>query len=275
MAKSEEARGISLVRWAMPARETEVEQQQEAAAPVVETPAPAQAEQQQEFTTEGDLPAVASTTAVASGATASELAFDGQETQASANLAHLDTGVHDPYQYKMACEQAGKPEKWKAQYANGHTEAKGWEQPHDHRRSMDFHLKKGHSASEAIQAWLKGPTIADYRAYGVADEIDEVRDTLGDAKFDLLFGSKDSNVDANIPKGQRLAVSAAAYTTPIGEQMKQIAAEHDAKANLVDDEPAAPAVEARVEEKPKAEAQPEPEVVRQELGLEQADRQIL
>ena len=261
----------------MPARETEVEKQAEAAAPVVETPAPAAAEQQQEFTTEGDLPEVAATTAVASGATASELAFDGQAKQAPADLSHLDKGVHDPYQYKMACEQAGKPEKWQAKYANGHTEAKGWEQPYETRRAMDFHLKRYTSASQAVQDFLKGPTIVDYRAYGVAHEINEIRGILGDRKFDKLFGSANETEDRDVPKGQRLRINSEAYTTPLGEQMKQIAAEYDAKQNAKPEveAPKAVAVEQRVEEKPKAPAQQEPEVVAQELGLEQRDSQIV
>lgn len=264
----------------MPARENELEKQQEAAAPAIEVAPEAPAveqDQAQEFTTEGDLPAVAATTAVATGATASELAFGGEETQKPADLSQLDKGVHDPYSYQLACEQAGKPEKWKSQYANGHTEARGWEQPYDHRRSMEFQLKKGVSASQALQDWLRGPTIADYRAYGVADEIDEVRSELGDRKFDKLFGSANETEDRDIPKGQRLAISSAAYTTPLGKQMKQIAAEHDQKENLQPEvaAPKAAAVEQRVEEKPKAAAQQEPEVVRQELGLEQRDHQII
>ena len=39
---------------------------------------------------------------------------------------------------------------------------------------------------------MKGLTISNYRAIGVAQEIDEVRDEMGDQKFDRLFGSKNS-----------------------------------------------------------------------------------
>ena len=257
----------------MPARENET-----ASAETEVAPEPAQiasTEEKAEFTTEGDLPAVASG-AGAAAVTASEMAFDGKE-QPKPDTSHLDKGMHHWEEYRARCEAAGKAEKWKDAYRNGHTEASGWTQPYEHRRVNDFTLKKGHSASEALQAFMKGPTICDYRVALLADEIDEVRDEMGDIKFDRLFGSKDVNVDGKIPPNQRLRISSDLYTTPLTDQMKAIAAEADAH-DIDPEEPApAPLVEARVEEKP-AEVvakDQDPVVVAQELGVEQRDREIV
>ena len=257
---------------AMPARELETEEASVDTEP--EPIAPVAGETEQTFTTEGDLPAIAQGTEGAGAATASELAF-GATAPAEVESSHLDRGVFEWETYRAACEAANKPDKWKDYYRNGHTEAKGWTQPYEHKAVNDFSLKKGHSASEALQAFLRGPTITDYRAALLAEEIDEVRGELGDRKFDQLFGSKDWREDLAVPKEQRLRISSALYTTPLPEQMKAIAAQHDSSlAKPAEPLPAAE-LEARVEEKPESmEQAPEPEIVRQELGLEQADRQL-
>jgi len=245
----------------MPARENET-----ASAETEVAPEPAQiasTEEKAEFTTEGDLPAVA-TGAGAAAVTASEMAFD-------------DKGMHHWEEYRARCEAAGKAEKWKDAYRNGHTEAAGWTQPYDYRRVNDFMLEKGHSASEALQAFMKGPTICDYRVALLADEIDEVRDEMGDIKFDRLFGSKDMNVDTKIPLNQRLRISSDLYTTPLTDQMKAVAAEADARDTNPKEPAPAPLVEARVEEKPVevVAKDQDPVVVAQELGVEQRDREIV
>lgn len=258
----------------MPARDTEQQSLESETTPEA-VPAPPEAAKT-EFSSEGDLPAVAQTTTAATGATASTLAFDGQQQQASGDTSHLDRGVHHWEEYKASCDAAGKPEKWKDYYRAGHTEAKGWTNPWEHRQVYDWELKKGTSASQAVQEWLRGPTIADYRAAGVAADLDELRDEFGDRKFDELFGSANDQEDARIPKAQRLRISAAAYGIPLIDQMKQIAAEHDARQRPAA-EPEAPIVEARVEEKPKAAAivDQEPQVVAQELGMQQQDRELV
>jgi hypothetical protein len=138
-------------------------------------------------------------------------------------------------------------------------------------------LKKGFSASEAIQNFMNGPTICDYRVALLADEIDEVRDELGDIKFDLLFGSKNENDDSRIPASQRLRISSDLYTTPLGDQMKAIAANYDARDGRMEEPEATPLVEARVEERPQevVAKDQDPVVVAQELGVEQRDREIV
>ena len=252
----------------MPAREAESHESEVEAAPEVAAPEPEAA--QTEFTAEGDLPAVASESALATGLTASELAYEAPDSSA------LDKGMHEPEHYRQECERLGKPEKWKDYYRNGHTEAAGWSQPYERRAAMDFTLEKGHSASEALQNFMKGPTICDYRCAYLANDLDELRDELGDNKFDEMFGSANHHTDAAVPIGQRLKISAGLYTTPIIDQMKALVREHDA-ADSGQEEAAAPVVEQRVEEKPKAAAELEqdPVIVQQELGLEQQDRELI
>ena len=255
--------------YAMPARENETVSTEPEVAP---EPVPVQAAEKQEFSTEGDLPAVAQGTGA--GVSASEMAFDNK--QPAKEFPELDKGMHHWEHYKATCEAAGKPEKWQDHYRNGHTEAAGWLQPYEHKATNDFQLKKGNSASEALQKFIHGPTICDYRVALLAGELDELRDEMGDRKFDSLFGSKDSQ-DANIPAAQRLRISSDLYTTPLTDQMKAIAAETEARAQMKQDEPPAPVVEARVEEKPAevAQQQQDPVVVAQELGVEQRDREIV
>jgi hypothetical protein len=226
------------------------------------------------FSSEGDLPAVAKTGAVAAPVSASDQAFGKPGADQKANH-ELDSGIHvNAYRYKAACESAGKPEKWKDHYVNGHTEAKGWEQPYERRRTFDWELKKGTSASQAIQDFIQGPTIADYRIAGVADDLDELRSEFGDHKFDRLFGSANRNDDNKIPEGQRLKINPGLYSIPLIDQMKEIARKSEMAERPQEEEKPAPAQEARVEEKPKAEEM-EPVVVAQELGLEQADREMV
>jgi hypothetical protein len=257
----------------MPAREHETTSAEPEVAP--EPPQVSAQEQKAEFKTEGDLPAVA-TGGAAAAVTASEMAFDGKEKPVQ-DTSHLDKGMHSPEHYQAECEAAGKSEKWQDNYRNGHTEAAGWKQPHETRRINDFQLNKGYSASEAIQAFMKGPTICDYRVALLADEIDEVRDELGDIKFDKLFGSKIDGDDSKIPAAQRLRISSDLYTTPLGDQMKAIAAEHDARERGPVEPEATPLVEARVEEKPQevVAKDQDPVVVAQELGVEQRDRELV
>jgi hypothetical protein len=261
----------------MAARDTEQKTApQETAAPEV-APAEAKPEASKtEFKAEGDLPAVAKTSAVAPVVSASDQAF-GPAAPAKAE-AQMEAGMYvRPEVYKAACEGAGKPEKWKEHYRNGHTEAKGWTQPYEkYKVYLEWHLQKGTSASKAIQDFIKGPTICDYRTAAVAHDINGVRDELGDKKFDQLFGSANSAEDSLIPSAQRLSISPALYGIPLVDQMRAIAKKADAKDEDKAEAPTpAPVQEARVEEKPKAEAAVEPVVVAQELGLEQADREMV
>lgn len=260
---------------AMPARESEHEEVQapDQAEPVVAEPEAAQ----QEFSQEGDIPAVAATAPAAATPSASQLAFDGDAQQASGDLSHLDRGIHHWENYQHDCEAAGKPEKFNTDWKAGHTAAAGWVQPYEHRTLNDWKLERGTSASTAIKAWMAGPTIADYRAAAVANDLDELRDEMGDQKFDALFGSTDVDDDAVIPETQRLRISAAAYGVPLIDQLKAIEREYDEKlAQGPEEPPPAEVVEARAEEKPAESklADQEPAVVAQELAAQQEDREL-
>jgi hypothetical protein len=220
-----------------------------------------------QFASEGAVPDVAENgVAVEPGATASEQAFGDKPT---AESGQIDGGLYEPEEYQAACIAAGTPDKWDAKYARGHTSAAQWVQPYEGRYDMAFELKHGQSASEAVKAFVAGPTIADYRVIGVAIEMDEVRDEMGDQKFDQLFGSSNGEMDGAIPAGQRLKITAGMYTIPFAAQMMAIAAESDAVDKT--EEPEAPAVEARVEEKPQeggVTAGPAPEQIADEMGIE-------
>ena len=217
-----EIRGRPPYHSYMPAKEekqTEVHDLQapQQAAPAEVPPAP------QAFQSEGDIPAVEKGGATPMTATASQLAYEEKPK----NSAAIDHGVFQPDEYHHACEASGNADKWNEKYRSGYTQSSQWsfgKHPHE------FTLKKGHSASAALEDWLKGPTIADFRAISVADQLDELRDELGDATFDRLFGSAGAN-DTNIPGRQRLHISAEMYTTPFVDQMKAIAREDEEKQN--------------------------------------------
>jgi hypothetical protein len=221
------------------------------------------------FTEQGEVPAV-SEAQPPQEATASELAYD------QSNLAVLDQGMHEPQEYKAVCEASGKPDRWDPKYAAGHTAATQWVQPYEGFEPMQWALKTGRSASEAVSDFLKGPTIADYRVIGVAVEMDELRDNLGDQRFDSLFGSRDSKQDAAIPHDQRLKITSDMYTTPFADQMKAIAAKAD-EPDVAPDEPVLPPpVEEQREEQPKQAAVEEeaPIVVAEDLG-KQPEREVV
>jgi len=219
--------------------------------------------------TAGAVPEVADNGAVVDpGETASEQAFGDKPTAQSGDI---DGGMYSPAEYQAACTAAGTPDKWDDRYASGHTEATQWTQPYDSGYDMTFRLQHGQSASQALKDFIAGPTIADWRTIAIALEIDEVRDGMGDTKFDQLFGSKVSGDDARIPPSQRLQISVGMYTVPFAAQMEALAEQKDESLDASEEEPAAPAVAAQVEEKPVeggVTQEPAPELVAEELGIE-------
>jgi hypothetical protein len=242
---------------------------------VAETAAePEAAEAAAEVAAEGAVPDVTPAVAAAApGQTASQQAFGDKPT---VQAPELDRGTYSPEAYRDACTAAGVPEKWDDRYYDGHTGATQWQQPREHGWAHTFTLQRGESASQALKDFLAGPTIADWRVIALALEVDDVRDTLGDAKFDALFGTKVAAEDAQIPVSQRLHISQDLYTTPLADQMKVIAEQRDEA--LRHPEPPEPAVAAQVEEKPlesQATQQPAPELVAEELGIEREREQEL
>jgi hypothetical protein len=218
---------------------------------------------------ESAIPDVVDPEAVDASATASQLAYgDPATTAVAADTSQLDRGMYEPEDYQLACVAAGLPERFEEKFLRGHTAAKQWVQPYEGRYDNAFELKPLQSASQAVKDFVAGPTISDYRVIGVAYEMDELRDSLGDVKFDEMFGSADVNTDAMVPHAHRLKITSEMYTIPFVDQMLALVDEHDA-VNLPA-EVEAPVIEARVEEKPEetvAEG-PAPELIADELGVE-------
>ncbi len=206
----------------MPAKERasdEVEAEAPAVAP------PETAVEAAPISSEGEVPTVDKGGATPATATASQLAFE----EAGADTSALDHGVHQPEEYHRLCDASGKPDKWKESYRGGHTKAASWNA--SKKGGMKFELKKGTSAAAGIKEWFKGPTIADFASISVAEQLDELRDDLGDHRFDELFGSAIGTQDKAIPSAQRLTISTSMYTTPFIDQMKAIARTYDDKIN--------------------------------------------
>jgi hypothetical protein len=233
----------------------------EAAAEVTEAPAGG-------MSAEGAVPDVGPNGQVVEpGKTASEQAFGDKPT---AQSGEIDGGMFVPEEYQAACIAAGTPDKWDDKYFHGNTAAKQWNQPWEGRYDNTFTLKSGHSASQALKDFIAGPTLADWRTLAVAVEMNEVRDTIGDEKFDKLFGSSNGGIDAQVPHSQRLTICQAMYTTPFASHMEMLAEQDD---DAIDhaEEAEAPAVAAQVEDKPLeggVTAQPAPELIAEELGIE-------
>jgi len=242
----------------MPAR-THAENQPETAEPEPQPePAPPK---QAAFTDQGELPAVGGA-AKSAAPTASE--------QAYGDTPALDSGLLEITAYKAACEH--QPGKWQEKYAMGHTSASQWQQPYEGRYAFEFHLKKGASAADAVKDFVKGPTIADYRAIGVALEMDELRDSIGDQLFDRYFGSRDTDTDASIPAAHRLSITSAMYTIPFAEQMKAIVADGEARLRAAQQEPEPVVAMKEREERPKVQEDVAPVV---ESKAEEAKREVV
>jgi hypothetical protein len=238
----------------------EVAPQPEVAEPVAEAHAG-------EISTEGAVPEVSETGGVVEpGTTASEQAFGDKPTKQSGDI---DGGMFDPRDYHAAVEAAGTPDKWDDRYYGGHTAAPQFEQPYELGYDNTFKLKPGQSASGALKDFLAGPTLTDWKTVAVALEMEEVRFTLGNDKFDKLFGSRNAGEDAQIPKSQRMQISISMYTIPFAAQMEALADKLDEVPEQAEEAPA-PQVAAQVEDKPLeggVTSQPAPELVAEEMGV--------
>lgn len=190
-------------------------------------PGPTEEAATSKFSTEGALPAVA-TTEVAAAATASELGFENKHRSSSLSVLGSEHGMVAWEDYKHDCEVAGKPEEWQDHYVNGHTEARGWKQPVDHWTDNEFLLEKNTSASRALKDFIAGPTIADWHVAKVALDLRDLLSDVGEQKFDQLFGSEKSAIDSAIPAAQRLRISGADVVTTYVDQLYEIAMHYDA-----------------------------------------------
>ncbi|HUS26976.1 MAG TPA: hypothetical protein VMZ53_00650 [Kofleriaceae bacterium] len=198
------------------------------------------------FTSHGQIPGVSSGAQHHSGATASEMAFGDKKKgepeipatkeamggvvvndmkkanvePGSGGKNDLNHGIHYWYNYQRHCENAGQPELWQDKYRSGHTQASSFINPHEKGRWMDWELKKGHSASQAVKDWLAGATVAECLSAVIAMEIDALRAAIGDKKFDKMFGSADPKEDKAIPAQNRMHIKAGMDGTPVANYMK-------------------------------------------------------
>ena len=220
------------------------------------------------FTADGDVPAVADTEDTQQ-ATASELAYDPSDG------AVLDEGMHEPEEYMAACNATGKTDRWDPNYELGHTAAGGWQQPYERNEFMQWALKDGQSASQAVRDFIQGPTIADNRVISVVQDLAELIDNLGEPQFDALFGSRDAQQDKTIPPEQRLMITADMYTTPFIDNMKDIAAKANEPKVERDESILPPPVEEQRGDKPKQPVLDDepPILVAEDLG-KQTEREI-
>jgi hypothetical protein len=152
----------------------------------------------------------------------------------------INHGIHYWYNYQRACQRAGHPEMWKDEYRSGHTQASQFINPHEAGTHMDWELKKGKSASQGIKDWLKGATVAECLSTVIALQIDSLRASIGDKKFDKMFGSADAKEDAAISSQNRMHICTDIGWTPIGNYVKatKVAEEAGKKGEFGDAEPA-------------------------------------
>jgi hypothetical protein len=121
------------------------------------------------------------------------------EGMATANAGgDAKRGIHYPFNYK-----AKYPEEWKALGSpdDGHADTTYWSRV----AFMHWVRKPGVSASKAMDAWFRGPTIADCASVATASEVNALRAALGDAKFDRLFGGEGKKPIAG-PDGRRISL---------------------------------------------------------------------
>lgn len=219
----------------MPQQEAHDRQQQPQPVPPAPAPAPAETPHAP-IHAAGPVPGVATPAAGGTERSASEQAYAsggpeidatdqalGQHMVDGMNKANgggtKDSGIHYWYNYKRICDREG-PDVWQDKWRAGHTQADAFVNPHEKNRWMDWELKKGHSASKAIKAWLAGATVAECLSSVVAMEIDSLRAAIGDKTFDEMFGSDDPAVDANVADHMRMHVKAGISGTPVGNYIK-------------------------------------------------------
>ncbi len=97
-----------------------------------------------------------------------------------------DKGVWYDYNYFAEHQKDPGTYPWNDDWRTGLAPAEyfaknGW---------MDWTVKPGKSASAAIQAWLKGLTIAECLSAIVAIQLETMRAALGNTEFDRRFGSE-------------------------------------------------------------------------------------
>lgn len=86
--------------------------------------------------------------------------------------------------------------RWGIGYRQGDANSAGkgalafFEQPQEGSTRFTWKLWQGRSASEALRAWLIGPTVCECRTAVVAAQLKAILDVCGDDAFDAMFGSE-------------------------------------------------------------------------------------
>jgi peptidoglycan hydrolase-like protein with peptidoglycan-binding domain len=90
----------------------------------------------------------------------------------------------------------------------------GYASPEHFERTgeLEWALKPGMRASDALRAWLHGTTLADCATAIVAVELDTLRAALGDAEFDRRYGAD----------GQPLVIAQGMGGTPLEDAMVSV-----------------------------------------------------
>jgi hypothetical protein len=97
---------------------------------------------------------------------------------------------------------------WDDDWWSGHASPEHF----DRTAELQWTLKPGKRASDALRAWLHGTTLADCATAIVAVELDTLRAALGDAEFDRRHGSE----------GQPLVIAQGTGGTPLEDAMTSV-----------------------------------------------------
>ncbi len=111
-----------------------------------------------------------------------------------------DSGIHYNHIYQLRAEMDIEGYEWQDDYRNGYANPDYFERID----FLDWILREGKSASEGIQAWLEGLTIADCNTTIQAIQYDTIRAAVGNERFDEIFGS----TTKEIAKERRLRIAA-------------------------------------------------------------------
>ena len=106
----------------------------------------------------------------------------------------LDAGLHYSHNYERMCREQKKMDHWKDEYREGFANPKYWKRT----EFMAWELIAGNSASVAIKAWLAGLTIAECKSTVRVLQMDAIRASLGDDRFDRLFGPTKGKPDKEL-----------------------------------------------------------------------------
>ena len=149
----------------------------------------------------------------------------------SLNTGHKhDAGVHYAHNYQANAKKylknpagnallKGYADFWKEEYWRGYANPKYFKRV----GFMEWDLLPNVSASEAIQSWFNGLTIAECNTAIVVDMLNTMRKAIGDKKFDELYSSK-----YGVPQEKLMKISNKSRDTPLDGKLEKSASVKDA-----------------------------------------------